>query len=188
MNILSVDNISKQFGDRFLLKDVSFGIQSGEKVALIGNNGSGKTTLLNILAGHILPDKGKIALRKDVKVGFLSQNPTFDENMRIADTIFSTENPQQKAIKAYEEALLHAENTDNLQKALEDMDKWQAWEYELKIKQILGKLGIYDLEQKIGELSGGQKKRVALAYFLIDEPDLLILDEPTNHLDIETIE
>lgn len=188
MNILSADNISKQFGDRYLLKNVTLGILKGEKIALVGNNGSGKTTLLNILTGSVLPDEGKVATRKDVKIGFLSQNPQFDENLTIADTIFTSENPQQKAIKAYEQALLHPEKPEALQKSLGLMDNLQAWDYEIKIKQILGKLDIHDLDKKISELSGGQKKRVALAYFLIDDPDLLILDEPTNHLDVETIE
>jgi len=188
MNILSADNISKQFGDRYLLKNVTLGVLKGQKIALVGNNGSGKTTLLNILTGSVLPDEGKVAARKDIKVGFLSQNPQFDENLSIADTIFTSENPQQKAIKAYEQALEHPENAEALQKTLEVMDNLQAWDYEVKIKQILGKLDIHDLEKKISELSGGQKKRVALAYFLIDDPDLLILDEPTNHLDVETIE
>ncbi|KOY86086.1 ABC transporter [bacterium 336/3] len=188
MNILSADNISKQFGDRYLLKNVTLGVLKGQKIALVGSNGSGKTTLLNILTGSILPDEGKVATRKDVKIGFLSQNPQFDEKLSIADTIFTSENPQQKAIKAYEQALLHPEKPEALQKSLEMMDDLQAWDYEIKIKQILGKLDIHDLDKKISELSGGQKKRVALAYFLIDDPDLLILDEPTNHLDVETIE
>jgi ATP-binding cassette subfamily F protein uup len=131
MNILSADNISKQFGDRYLLKNVTLGVLKGEKIALVGNNGSGKTTLLNILTGSVLPDEGKVAARKDVKIGFLSQNPQFDENLSIADTIFTSENPQQKAIKAYEQALLHPEKPEALQKSLELMDNLQAWDYEI---------------------------------------------------------
>lgn len=188
MNLLSVDSLSKQFGDRVILNKVSFGIAKGEKIALVGGNGSGKTTLLQLIAQNILPDSGGIALRKEIKIGFLNQNLEFNENLSLAEILFNAENPQQKAIREYEKALLLPNNQEILQKALEQMDALQAWEYETKIKQILGKLGLHNLNQKMGELSGGQKKRVALAHLLIEQPDLLILDEPTNHLDLETIE
>jgi ATP-binding cassette subfamily F protein uup len=188
MNLLSVDSLSKQFGDRIILNQISFGIAKGEKVALVGSNGSGKTTLLKLITQNILPDSGGIALRKGIKIGFLNQDLAFDENLTLAETLFNAENPQQKAVREYEKALLAPNNQEILQKALEQMDALQAWEYETQIKQILGKLGLHDLDRKISQLSGGQKKRVALAHLLIDQPDLLILDEPTNHLDLETIE
>ena len=188
MNLLSIDSLSKKFGDRTILNQISFGIAKGEKIALVGSNGSGKTTLLQLIAQNILPDSGGIALRKGVKIGFLNQDLAFDESLSLAQTLFAANNPQQQAIRAYEKALSEPENHENLQKALEQMEVLEAWEYETRIKQILGKLGLHHLERKIGELSGGQKKRVALAHLLIEQPDLLVLDEPTNHLDLETIE
>lgn len=187
MNYLSAENISKNFSERWLFKNINFGILKGDKVALVGQNGSGKTTLMNVLAGVIPADEGTVSLRKGISVGYLSQNPVFNESLSVVDSLFTGDSPSVLAIKAYEKAMLHA-NDDELGKAIELMDTHQAWDYESKVEQILGKLGIHDLERPISALSGGQRKRVAMAKILIDEPDLIIMDEPTNHLDLETIE
>jgi ATP-binding cassette subfamily F protein uup len=188
MNYLSAENISKAFSDRWLFRNVTFGIGKGEKVALVGANGSGKSTLLNVLASVLPPDEGRVSLRKEISIGFLGQSPAFDEEKTILDTLFSSGHPALKAIRSYEAALAHPENTAALERAITEMDATKAWDYETQVKQILGKLGIQDLERRVKMLSGGQRKRVALARVLIEEPDLLILDEPTNHLDLDAIE
>ncbi len=188
MNFLSAETVAKSFGDRWLFRSISFGVSQGEKVAIVGPNGIGKSTLLNILAGKLQPDEGRVSVRKEIKMGFLSQNPDFDVNLTILDTLFAAQNPALKAIKAYEHALEHIEQTELLEYAIEQMDNYSAWDYEAQVRQILGKLGIHDLDRTINKLSGGQRKRVALARVLIEQPDLLILDEPTNHLDLEAIE
>jgi ATP-binding cassette subfamily F protein uup len=188
MNYLSAENISKAFSDRWLFRNVTFGIGKGEKVALVGANGSGKSTLLNVLASALPPDEGRVSLRKEISIGFLSQSPEFDDEKTILDTLFSSGHPALKAIRGYEAALAHPENTAALERAITEMDATKAWDYETQVKQIMGKLGIQDLERRMKMLSGGQRKRVALARVLIEEPDLLILDEPTNHLDLDAIE
>ncbi|MES2521042.1 MAG: ABC-F family ATP-binding cassette domain-containing protein, partial [Bacteroidota bacterium] len=188
MNYLSAENISKNYNERWLFKGINFGILKGDKVALVGQNGTGKTTLMNILAGIIPADEGTVSIRKGISVGYLFQSPSFDENLSVMDTLFTGESPANQAIKLYEKAMLHPEDFDLLSNALEMMDKYQAWDYESRVKQILGKLGIHDIERKVSELSGGQRKRVAMAKVLIEEPDFMIFDEPTNHLDLETIE
>lgn len=187
MNILSADSISKAFSERWLFKNITFGISAGEKVALVGANGSGKTTLMNILAGLMPTDEGVVSSRKGITIGYLPQQPVFDENATIWQAIFTAENEAVAAIKEYEIAL-KTHNDKLLQKAMEDMERLNAWDYEAKIKQVLGRLGIPDEETPVKVLSGGQRKRVALAKLLLQEADLLILDEPTNHLDIEAIE
>jgi ATP-binding cassette subfamily F protein uup len=187
MNILSADNISKAFSERWLFKNITFGISQGEKVALVGANGSGKTTLMNVMAGIIPADEGAVSIRKGISVGYLPQQPALEENATIWQSIFTSENEAVQAIKEYELALKYHDEK-RLQRAIERMDSLNAWDYEGKIKQVLGKLGIPDVEMPIKVLSGGQKKRVALAKLLLQEADLLILDEPTNHLDIEAIE
>jgi ATP-binding cassette subfamily F protein uup len=188
MNYISAENIGKSFSDRWLFRNISFGVSRGEKVAIVGPNGIGKSTLLNILAGTLPADEGKVSTRREITIGFLSQNPEFREDLTILDTLFSTQHPALAAIKAYEHALAHPENDDLLDKAITQMDVSKAWEYETDVKQILGKLDLHDLDKKISQLSGGQKKRVALAQVLIEQPDLLIMDEPTNHLDLGAIE
>jgi len=188
MNYLSAENISKNYNERWLFRGINFGILKGDKVALVGQNGTGKTTLMNILAGIIPADEGVVSIRKGISVGYLFQSPSFDENLSVMDTLFTGESPANQAIKLYEKSQLHPEDMDLLSNALELMDKYQAWDYESRVKQILGKLGIHDIERKVSELSGGQRKRVAMAKVLIEEPDFMIFDEPTNHLDLETIE
>ncbi|MFC0185518.1 ATP-binding cassette, subfamily F, uup [Pseudarcicella hirudinis] len=187
MNYLSAENISKNFGERWLFQDLNFGISRGEKIALVGQNGSGKTSLLNILAGKFPADSGSVSIRKGITVGYLAQNPEFDETLTVLDTLFSGDLPMVKAFKEYEEAML-SHDVDRQTDAITQMDALQAWDYESKVQQILGKLGIVDLDKVVSQLSGGQRKRVAMARILIEEPDLLIFDEPTNHLDLDTIE
>ncbi|HAF36914.1 MULTISPECIES: ABC-F family ATP-binding cassette domain-containing protein [Sphingobacterium] len=189
MSILATEQVSHSFHDRWLFKDLHFGLQKGERVALVGINGTGKSTLLAILAERILPTSGKVVKEKGIKIGFLEQDPDFTGLKSINDFIYSTDNDQQRLIREYEELLLE---TDIDQKKLEDLTEkissLNAWEYEHNIKTILNRLNIMDFHQDIKSLSGGQRKRLALAKLLIDEPDIYILDEPTNHLDIETIE
>ena len=188
MNYLSVENLTKSFGIRVLFKDLNFGIDKGQKVAFIAKNGTGKSTFLRILFGTESYDSGNVVFRKNIKLGILDQSPVFDEKHTISEVIFNSDSEQIKAILAYEKALLHLDDNERMQKAFDKMDALKAWDYETRIKQILGQLNIHDLEQNVGELSGGQQKRIALAQVLIDEPDFLILDEPTNHLDIDMIE
>lgn len=188
MNYLSVENLTKSYGVRVLFEDITFGIDQGQKVAFIAKNGTGKSTFLKILFGIEGYDSGNIVFRKDIKTGFLKQSPDFPENKTISDVVFNADSEQIKAILAYEKASKNPNNQEVLQAAFDKMDALDAWNYETRIKQILGQLNIHDLDQKIGELSGGQQKRIALAQVLIEEPDFLILDEPTNHLDIDMIE
>ena len=188
MNLLSVENISKAFGERIILQNISFGINKDQKIAFIAKNGTGKTTLLNIMAGKDLPDSGQVVFRKGIHIGFLSQNPYFDEELTVEETIFATDNPILRLIQTYEHALQHPENEDAYQKAFEQMELHNAWDFETQYKQILFKLKLDNLQLKVKNLSGGQKKRLALANVLISKPDLLILDEPTNHLDMKTKE
>jgi ATP-binding cassette subfamily F protein uup len=154
MNYLSAENISKNFNERWLFKGINFGILKGDKVALVGQNGSGKTTLMNVLAGVIPADEGTISIRKGITVGYLSQNPVFNESLSVMDSLFDGDSPTVQAIKAYENAMLH-HNDDDLTRALELMDKYQAWDYESRVEQVLGKLGIHDLDKPITSLSGG---------------------------------
>ena len=188
MNLLSVENISKAFGERIILENISFGINKDQKIALIAKNGTGKTTLLNIIAGKDQPDSGQVVFRKGIHIGFLSQNPSFNEELTVEETIFATDNPILRLIQEYEHALQHPENEKAYQKAFEQMERHNAWDFETQYKQILFRLKLDNLQLKVKNLSGGQKKRLALANVLISKPDLLILDEPTNHLDLEMIE
>jgi ATP-binding cassette subfamily F protein uup len=186
---ISVENLGHQFHDNWLFKNLTLGINRGRRVALVGINGAGKSTLLKLLAGKFLPTEGKVVQTKDLRMGYLEQDPSFKDAVTISDYIFHADNVQQQAIRKYEELL---ENDPNNAKALdavmEELSEVDAWEYEYKIKTILGRLDIHHLNQSITTLSGGQKKRLALAKLLIEDPDLYILDEPTNHLDIDTIE
>ncbi len=190
MNYLTVENVSKSFGENILFENLSFHIDKGQKVAFVARNGTGKSTLLKIIIGDESPEgeHAKLKVHKDVKLGYLDQSPELDESLTVLECVLDTENDTLNAIRRYEMCLLQPDKPEALQKALEKMDELKAWDYEVKIKQILSKLNITNLDQRIGTLSGGQQKRVAMARILIDEPDFLILDEPTNHLDLEMIE
>ena len=188
MNYLSVENLTKSFGDRVLFDNLTFGIEKGQKVAFIAKNGTGKSTFLKILFGTEGYDSGTIAFRNGIKIGFLQQTPLFDENKTIHEILFTDETEVLQAIEEYNAASADYEDTDRMNKAFERMETLNAWDYEARIKQVLGKLNIHNLHQKISELSGGQQKRVSLAQVLIENPDFVILDEPTNHLDVDMIE
>ncbi len=194
MLYLQVDNLSKSHGEKELFEDVSFTIEQGHKTALIAKNGAGKTTLLNILLGKELQDNGKVFLRNDIEVSYLEQDPVFPAESSIFDFILSADNQFNRAIRAYEvatEKFASDNSTQNrliLEKATNQMDALNAWEYEKNMREVLDKFLITDIHQKTGTLSGGQRKRLALAKCLVDQADLLILDEPTNHLDIGMIE
>ncbi|WP_437919417.1 ABC-F family ATP-binding cassette domain-containing protein [Sphingobacterium sp. LRF_L2] len=189
MSILSTEQLGHSYNDKWLFKNLHFGLQKGDRIALVGINGTGKSTLLKILAGLEIPTSGKIVKEKGLKIGFLNQDPNFDGLKTVNDFIYSSDNEQQQLIKEYEFLLSSPEIDQNKLAILTDkISELEAWEYEYNIKTILNRLQIINFEQNISELSGGQKKRLSLAKLLIDEPDVYILDEPTNHLDIETIE
>ncbi|MDR9458279.1 MAG: ABC-F family ATP-binding cassette domain-containing protein [Salegentibacter sp.] len=188
MNYLSVENIAKSYGELQLFNNISFGINEGQKVGFIAKNGTGKTSLLNILAGTDSPDEGKVVYRKDIKVAFLGQEPNLDPNLTVEETIFSSDNDILKIISRYEKALKDPNDAEAYQKAFEEMDAVQAWDFETQYKQILFKLKLEDLDKEVKYLSGGQKKRLALAVMLLQKPDFIIMDEPTNHLDLDMIE
>ena len=184
---MQVENLTKSFGDNILFENISFGIADNQRVALIAKNGTGKTTLLNIIAGKEDYKSGKITFRRDLRVAYLEQDPDFPKELSVIDACLRTDNDAVRTIAAYEHCMM-SKTQEGLDEILSQMDLHKAWDYETRIKQILGKLKITNFDQLIGNLSGGQLKRVALANVLIGEPDLLILDEPTNHLDLEMIE
>lgn len=193
MNLLSVNNLSKSYGDRILFRNISFGINQGDKVALVAKNGSGKSTLFKILKGNEIADSGEAVFRKDITVSFLDQDIVLNESLSVIDHVFSSDNKLTKCIKAYEKAVKlseegHASAADLLESSLAEMNELNAWDYEKTVKEILSRLELSNFAQLINTLSGGQKKRLALAQVLINKPDLLIMDEPTNHLDIDMIE
>jgi len=188
LNYLTVENISKSYGELTLFENMSFSVHKDEKIAFVAKNGTGKTSILNILSGDDEPDTGTITYRNDIAISFLPQDPKLDPSLTVEETIFASENPILKVILNYEHALLNPENEEVYQKAFDAMEQYQAWDFETQYKQILFKLKLEDLNQKVSTLSGGQKKRLSLANALINKPDLLILDEPTNHLDLEMIE
>ena len=195
MNYLTVEKLSKSIGEKELFSEITFGLEKGQKTALSARNGTGKSTLLNIIAGYDVPDSGQVVIRNDITVSYLPQMDRFADNYSVLDAIFDAQTPTIQAIKEYESCMLMAENgQDNpethqrLQKAILEMDRLQAWDFEAKAKEILSRFGIHDIFKNINELSGGQRKKAALAKTLIADTDLLILDEPTNHLDVEMIE
>ncbi len=188
MNYLSVENISKSFGELKLFNNLSFGINAGQKVGFVAKNGTGKTSLLHILAGTDAPDDGRVVYRKDITTAFLAQEPDLDHSLTVEQTIFAGDNEILRVISRYEKALENPEDADAYQKAFEDMERVQAWDFETQYKQILFKLQLEDLHKLVGDLSGGQKKRLALANMLLHKPDFIIMDEPTNHLDLDMIE
>ncbi len=188
MNYLSVENISKSFGERTLFKDISFGINKDQKIAFIAKNGSGKTSIMKIINGEDESDTGQVVIRKDIKMAFLSQDNNLQEELTIEESIFASDNEVLKVIHEYEKALEHPEDGEAYQRAFDKMDSHNAWDFETQFKQILFKLKLEDFSLKVKNMSGGQKKRLSLAIVLINRPDLLILDEPTNHLDLEMIE
>ena len=188
MNYLNVENISKSYGELSLFENLSFSIHKDQKIAFVAKNGTGKTTILNILSGKDTPDSGQIIYRKDLRTTFLSQEPVLDQSLNVKETILKSDNPILNVIKTYHQALENPEDSKLYQTAFDDMERYQAWDFETQYTQILFKLKLVDLDQKVSELSGGQQKRLALANTLLSKPDLLILDEPTNHLDLEMIE
>lgn len=188
MNILSVEQLKKSFGERVLFEDLTFGMAEREKVALVARNGTGKTSLLRILAGEETPDDGRISTRKDLRVGYLKQEPHFPEGIRIMEWLLTLDHPLLKAVIRYKESLENPEKADDMTESLAEMDRLNAWDTEARLTAILDKLNLKDIHSEVDKLSGGQKKRLALAGLLLTEPDFLILDEPTNHLDLDMIE
>ncbi len=188
MNLLTVENISKSYGEVVLFNTISFGINEGQKIALIAKNGAGKTSILNIVSGKDATETGQVTKRKGIRLSFLEQEPDLNPELTVEETIFDSGNDILKIIAQYEEALKNPDDQEAYQAAFEAMEQHHAWDFETQYKQILFKLKLTQLDQKVKLLSGGQKKRLALANALINKPDLLILDEPTNHLDLEMIE
>ena len=190
MDFLTLENVSKSYGEKTLFQNLSLQISKGQKIALVAKNGSGKTTLLRVIAGTEAPEgeNSSILLRKGVRVGYLPQEPELQDSHTILEAVFDSDNEMIRAIKAYEEALIQSDRADLLQQAMAKMDDLKAWDFEAKIREILQQLNIARFDQLVRSLSGGQKKRLALAKLIIDEPEFLILDEPTNHLDLDMIE
>ena len=188
MNLLSVEGISKSYGEKVIFTPLSFGINQGQKIALIAKNGSGKSSILNIIAGKDIPDEGNVVFRKGTRVAYLAQEPNLNLKLTVEESILQSDNPILKIIANYDKAIENPEDQEAYQIAFEEMDQSQAWDFETQYKQILFKLKLNDLNAKVGSLSGGQKKRIALCNALLKQPELLILDEPTNHIDLEMIE
>lgn len=189
MNLLSAESVSKTFNDKWLFRDITLGISQGEKFAFVGNNGVGKSTLLKIFTGEIQPDNGKVSVRQGLRIGFLTQEPMVSGDAVVKDILFNDTNEVARVVKEYEDCINHPDaDPDRMQAVLEKMETLKAWDYEAKVHEVIGKLGVPDLDKKFGELSGGQKKRIFLAQLLLTEPELIIMDEPTNHLDLTAIE
>lgn len=186
-SFLQINSLTKSVGDRVLFQDVTMGIYEGDKIGLIAKNGMGKTTLLRCLAGIESADSGDIIFRNDLRVGYLEQTPDLPAEMTVLEAAFAHQSPVTKAITRYELSLISG-NQEEMFSAMQLMDSTDAWSFEDRMKQLLTQFRITDLSQKVGSLSGGQKKRLALARVILDDPDFLILDEPTNHLDIDSIE
>ncbi|MBK7476814.1 MAG: ABC-F family ATP-binding cassette domain-containing protein [Haliscomenobacter sp.] len=190
MNYLSLENVSKIYGEKVLFDKVTLQINKGQKMALVAKNGSGKSTLLRIAAGTASSegDQSRVFVHRDVRVGFLDQDPDFYPHHTALEAILDSDSPLIEAIKRYEKALLHSEQEAELQSAVSAMDAHQAWDFEARVKELLHRFRITDFEQPVRLLSGGQKKRLALVRLIINDPEFVILDEPTNHLDLDMIE
>lgn len=186
-SFLQIENLTKSYGDRLLFTDVTFGINEGDKIGLIAKNGMGKTTLLRCIAGQESVDSGTVTFTSGLRMGFLEQSPQLDENLTVTEACLQADSAVTQAIRTYEEALASGDDA-RIAAASEAMDAANAWDYEDRLRQMLSQLGITDLNKPVGQLSGGQRKRVALAKVILEEPQLVLLDEPTNHLDIESIE
>jgi ABC transport system ATP-binding/permease protein len=189
LNLLSAESVAKTFNDKWLFRDITLGISQGEKFGLVGNNGVGKSTLLKIFTGEIQPDNGRVSVRNGLRIGFLTQQPTVPMDTAVKDILFNESNEVARVVKEYEDCINHPNaDPDHMQAVLEKMEELKAWDYEAKLHEVIGKLGVPDLDKKFGELSGGQRKRIFLAQLLLMEPELIIMDEPTNHLDLTAIE
>lgn len=187
MNYLSVENLTKSFGDRLLFGDLNFGIDMGQKVAIVAKNGNGKTTLLRCLMGLEDYDSGRVVYRNDIRIAFMEQSENLNPDHTILEEVFSHDLPELQAVKRYNQAMLRNEE-EEVSTAFQLITELNAWDVEVRVNQILGVLKLHDTSVKVGSLSGGQKKRVALAKVLVAEADFLLLDEPTNHLDLDMIE
>ncbi len=190
MNFLTLDNITKSYGEKVLFQNISLHIDKGQKIGLIAKNGTGKTTLMRVIAGMegSEGERAKIVLRKDIRIGWLDQEPHFAPGLDVLSAVLDPANPLVRVVQRYERALAHPEKVQELQDAIADMDLQNAWSFEAKVKETLFRFRMVDFEQQVSSLSGGQQKRLALVKILLEEPDFLILDEPTNHLDVEMIE
>lgn len=187
ISYLQIENLTKSYGDRLLFGDVTFGINQGDKIGLIAKNGTGKTTLLRIIAGLESPDSGTVTFRSDLRVGYLDQTPAFDPEMTVLDACMVPDTPSAIIVAEYEKALLEGDQS-HIEKSMQKMEAAGAWNYDERLRQLLTRFHITDMNARMGTLSGGQQKRVALARILLENPDMIILDEPTNHLDIDIIE
>jgi len=190
LNFLTLENVTKSYGEKVLFKNITLYIDKGQKIGLIAKNGTGKTTLMRVIAGRegSEGEQAKILLRKDIRIGWLDQEPYFAPGLDVLSAVLDPSNPLVRVVQRYEHALNHPENPDELQLAIADMDLHNAWTFEAKVKEMLFRFRMENFEQKVSTLSGGQQKRLALVKILLEEPDFLILDEPTNHLDVEMIE
>ena len=186
-SFLQINDLTKSVGDRILFQGITLGVEEGDKIGLIAKNGTGKTTLLRCLAGDEQPDSGSIVYKNDLRVAYLEQTPVLPAGATVIEAAFAHPTPATKAISEYETALA-LNDTDRINEAIKLMDAESAWDYEDRMKQLLTQLNITDMTQCVDSMSGGQRKRLALARVILSEPDLIILDEPTNHLDITSIE
>jgi len=187
ISYLQVENIARRIGDHLLFENISLNVNKDDKIAIIAVNGAGKSSLLDILAGKESPDIGSLSIKRDLHISYLQQSPVLNESHKIIDELFFTESELVSVIREYEKCLISG-TPEMLQVMIQKMDDHKAWDYEVAVKQILFKLKLTDLNAVIATLSGGQRKRVALAKVLVEDSDLLILDEPTNHLDLDMIE
>ncbi|HNK69803.1 MAG TPA: ATP-binding cassette domain-containing protein, partial [Flavobacteriales bacterium] len=188
MNVLSVERLAKRYGPRLLFTDISFGLEKGQKTAIVARNGTGKSTLLKCIAGIETPDEGRVTFNKGLRIGYLDQNVVMTATHTLVDEMLDQDDPVTNAIRAYEHAVARHVSEAELHTAIERMETLGAWDHEARVKRLLYQFNLRDLEQPVNTLSGGQQKRLAMAKVLINLPDVLILDEPTNHLDLQMIE